>query len=383
MDVIAIDELIEAPAQSVSLSETTSFLCNHQGLQSCFRDALSKDQDSARLSTAFRCYYRVRRFMPIFVRQLLQRGRNRSFDLPEDWYIPRDFFQSLSRAIGEEPIDLIHPWPNGSQFSVVLTHDVETLQGMKNIDRMAKLEEKHGMRSSWNLVPNLYSIDQGIVNDLQQRGFEIGVHGYNHDGRLFESRREFKKRSEHINRSADRFSAKGFRAPMVHRDLELIRETLSFEYDASCFDIDPLQAMPGGVGSIWPFMINQSMVEFPYTMPQDHTLFVSLGVEDLGIWQKKLEFLKNNSGMVLLLTHPDYMDSAKRLDLYDRFLGELGQQESYWHALPRDVASWWRYREAIANQTEAQAPAANLKAVPAQIYGENGEIRIVAGSQND
>ena len=377
MDAVATNKSTESAMETDTLFSTTSFVCNDHRVVDCFRNALEKDQSDAKLSTVFRYYYRVRRFMPIFVRQILQRSRNKSFDLPNDWYIPRDFIRSLSQSIGSEPIDIVHPWPGGKQFAVVLSHDVETLQGMKNIDKMARLEEKHGMRSSWNLVPKLYPIDAGNVKDLQQRGFEIGVHGYNHDGRLFESQREFLKRSNVINDSANRFSANGFRAPMVHRDLDLIFQTLDFDYDASCFDIDPLQAMPGGVGSIWPFMIGDSMVELPYTMPQDHTLFISLGEENNNIWQRKLGFLRDNSGMVLMLTHPDYMDTAKRLDLYDRFLGELNEQNRFWHGLPRDVASWWRYREAVANQQHTSASTnQKFEAVPAKIYAENDEIRI-------
>lgn len=379
MDAIATTDSTESFKDVRSLSHAASFVCNHARVIDCFRNALEKDQADARLSTIFRYYYRVRRFMPIFVRQILQRSRNKSFDLPDDWYIPRDFIRSMSESIGSEPIDMVHPWPGGKQFAVVLSHDVETLQGMKNIDRMAKLEEKHGMRSSWNLVPKLYPIDTGIVKDLQQRGFEIGVHGYNHDGRLFESQREFLKRSNVINDSAGRFSATGFRAPMVHRDLDLILQKLDFDYDASCFDIDPLQAMPGGVGSIWPFIIGDSMVELPYTMPQDHTLFVSLGEEDSRIWQRKLEFLRDNSGMVLMLTHPDYMDTAKRLDLYDRFLGKLNEQGNFWHSLPRGVANWWKYREAIINQqTPSTQTNPEFQIVPARIHAENEEVRIVA-----
>lgn len=363
-----------------NIAQSASFVCNQEPAVSHLRSALENDQEEAVLSKAFRSYYRVRRFIPIFLRQILQRGRNKSFELPNEWYIPREFIRGLAQSLTNSDLEVIHPWPNGCQFSTVLSHDVETIDGLKNIDKMAKIEEKHGMRSSWNLVPHFYPIDEGIVKDLIQRGFEIGVHGYNHDGRLFESKRVFRKRSHAINQAAKRFSATGFRAPMVHRDLDLIDRHLKFEYDASCFDIDPLQAMPGGVGSIWPFVIRDSIVELPYTMPQDHTLFVSLGHTDTKVWQTKFDFLRRNGGMVLLLTHPDYMDSVRRLDLYDRFLGQLNEQEGVWNATPREVARWWKFRDSVAIQNEPSPTTesscgSQLASTRARMYCENEEVR--------
>jgi peptidoglycan/xylan/chitin deacetylase (PgdA/CDA1 family) len=216
---------------------------------------------------------------------------------------------------------------------------------MRNIDRVARIEEELGLRSSWNLVPYKYPIDQGLVGDLVARGFEIGVHGYNHDGLLFASRRIFFGRLPAICEAISRYSADGFRAPMVHRNLEWLQE-LPLNYDASFFDVDPFQAMPGGIGSLWPLIIGE-MVELPYTLPQDHTLFVSLGETSDIIWRKKWEVIRAWSGMGLMLTHPDYLDSPARLDVYRGFLDFVLEQNEHWHALPRDVASWWRQRDQV------------------------------------
>ncbi len=349
-----IDTTSNPTAQSSSQAShayATSFLTNHGSVGACFADALRVDQQKAKLSTSFQWYYRFRSFVPIAVRQLLQRSRNSGFELEEDWYIPRQFLSSLADAIrtdqaDQSPREVAHPWPNGKQFCLSLSHDVETAYGMRLIEKMASIEEKHGVRSSWNLVPKKYPIDPGLVRDMLARGFEFGVHGYNHDGRLFSSERVFSTRARTINQVASQFEAVGFRAPMVHRNLRLIERDLHFEYDASCFDIDPLQAMPGGVGSIWPFIVGGKIVELPYTMPQDHTLFVSLGQTDTHVWQRKLQFLKRNCGMALMLTHPDYMDSPELLQLYDRFLGDVVERQEHWHALPRDVGAWWQEREA-------------------------------------
>lgn len=301
------------------------------------------DAEAARLSPLFRTYYRLRPWLPLAVRHLLQ--RTRPVDAPPGWSLPVERIGELAaRADAAGPITMLHPWPDGTRWALVLTHDVETADGLRNCLRLAELEQEFAFRSSWNIVPYLYKIDWGIVRELRARGCEIGVHGYNHDGRLFESPATFSRRAEAINRALAEFEAVGFRAPMVHRNLEWLQQ-LNVEYDASTFDVDPFQAMPGGVGGIWPFMAGR-FVELPYTLPQDHTLLVVLGETDGHIWREKLDFLVRNQGMALLVTHPDYLQSPAQLEIYRRFLADAAERPGRWHALPREVARWWRDRQA-------------------------------------
>jgi peptidoglycan/xylan/chitin deacetylase (PgdA/CDA1 family) len=183
------------------------------------------------------------------------------------------------------------------------------------------------------------------MRDLADRGFEIGVHGYNHDGRLFSSRAEFDRRVPAINEALRSWGAVGFRAPMVHRNLRWM-QSLEIEYDASCFDADPYQAMPGGVGSVWPFIAGR-FVELPYTLAQDHTLFVVRGQRDGRIWNEKMSYVAHLNGMALVITHPDYLDSGPRLDVYRQLLLRAQGTGGMWHALPRETAAWWRDRDAL------------------------------------
>lgn len=365
-----------------------SFLSRDQRVHDVLQTALATDQVNATLSWKFSLYYRFRWLVPIFVRQMVQRNRSTNFDVRDDWFIPQATMKQLADAVSQDPVEIVHPWPDRKPYSFVVTHDVETKYGLDLIPKMAAIEEKHGFRSSWNLIPKKYKIDQGLLDDLHARGFEIGVHGYNHDGRLFESKRKFQGRSGFINQSAARFRATGFRAPMVHRDLELIVEHLDFNYDASCFDVDPFQAMSGGVGSLWPFMIDNKIVELPYTMPQDHTLFTSLCQTDTETWEKKFDYLKRNCGMVMLLTHPDYMDTQARLNLYDRFLGSIREEGQGWFTLPSQLADWWREREKAADVLESgdgnlqQLDSAFGKFAVSLLRGEGAEVRIQPTCQN-
>ncbi|MEZ6088025.1 MAG: hypothetical protein R3C05_08375, partial [Pirellulaceae bacterium] len=311
---------------------------------------LNDDIRSARLSRKFKIYYRLRPWLPIFLRQRLQRKRNRGMEVDADWYLPKDFIhdwrQAVSDVLAQQSAEtlVIHPWPEPYQFASVLTHDVETWEGVKLVPALAELEEKLGFRSAWNFIPYKYNIDAGMLDDLAARGHEIGIHGYNHDGRLFESRGTFNRRSGPINDALDRYRSIGFRAPMVHRNLTWLQQ-LNIQYDASCFDVDPFQAMPGGVGSPWPMIVGR-FVELPYTLPQDHTLLIALGETTPRIWIDKLAYLRRMSAMAMLITHPDYLDTQTRLNVYHAFLEHLSEQSDCWFALPKDVADWWRQRDA-------------------------------------
>jgi peptidoglycan/xylan/chitin deacetylase (PgdA/CDA1 family) len=324
---------------------TIRFLFGDARLDAVLSRALETDRQAAQLSPAFRVYYALRSLIPLTVRQLLQRSRR--VDASPRWYFPDAFQAALVAELAKSAggVTLIHPWPDGANFAFVPTHDVETIDGMRNVLHIADIEQELGFRSAWNIVPHKYAIDPGIVRELVDRGFEIGVHGYNHDGKLFTSRRVFDSRVPAINAALKSFDAVGFRAPMVHRNLQWL-QSLEVEYDASCFDVDPYQAMPGGVGSIWPFIAGR-YVELAYTLPQDHTLFIALGEPDERIWREKLDYLVAMRGMALVITHPDYLDSPSRVDAYRRFLLHLQETDGMWHALPREVAAWWRERDQL------------------------------------
>lgn len=320
------------------------------------------DAASAKLSAKFRLYYLLRPIIPIWLRQKLQKSRGSSMtDVPSDWYVPNAFIDDFVEALRSDcqqnsDATILHPWPKPHQMCVSLTHDVETREGVLLVDRLAKLEESYGFRSCWNFIPYKYKIEPQLIEDLKARGHEVGVHGYNHDGRLFSSRRVFEKRRTPIMDAIKKFDAVGFRAPMVHRNLEWIL-TLKSDYDASCFDVDPYQAMSGGVGSIWPFM-KQNMVELPYTLPQDHTLFIALAQNDISAWTQKLKFLRRWCGMGMLVTHPDYLDTEERFDLYRQFLEHLQEQSDVWFALPKEISAWWRRRNdsTIGNNLDVSGP---------------------------
>jgi hypothetical protein len=308
------------------------------------------------LSLARKAYYRLKPILPRpLTRRLRQlQGSGAARTSPLGWPVESRYAKFLWATIGtllastnraEAPF--IHFWPDGRKFAFVLTHDVETADGQAFVRRVADLESDFGFRSSFNFVAERYRLDCALIDSLRARGFEIGVHGLKHDGRLFSSHREFMRRATRINEHLKDLGAVGFRAPLTHRQPEWM-QALEIEYDLSFFDTDPYEPIPGGTMSIWPFEIGR-FIELPYTLVQDYTLTAVLGETTPRIWLEKVDFIESFSGLALLNSHPDYLREPASWNLYEEFLQAMQRRAgSYWHALPKDVARWWRARRQVA-----------------------------------
>ena len=263
-------------------------------------------------------------------------------------------------------------WPGGKRFAFVLTHDVETAAGQRKCWNLAHLEMDLGFRSSFNFVAEGYRPDRELHSFLLENGFEIGIHGLRHSGNMFLPARRFFEEAPKINYYLKAWKAVGFRTPSMYRNFDLIHY-LDILYDSSSFDTDPFEPYPEGLGTIFPVFISNSrdsltlesqksgpsvdalqtsggFVELPYTLPQDHTLFLLLGEKDASIWKRKLRWIYEKGGMALLNVHPDYMrfDSTEKrrltysCELYKEFLEHVRSQYegSFWHALPKEVATF-------------------------------------------
>ena len=250
-------------------------------------------------------------------------------------------------------------WPDNKTFALVLRHDVESLKGMRYCGRLLELEKSFGLKSSFNFVPERYIVPDELLDHIRNNGFEIGVHGLKHDGKLYKSKKIFLKRAEQINHYLNKWRSSGFYSPSAHHNLQWIHY-LNITYDSSTFDVDPFEPQPDGVHTIFPFVVEDSSgtntyIELPYTLPQDFTLFILMKESNIDIWCEKVDWIVKNRGMILLNTHPDYMnfDNTKNkideypVKLYTDFLQFVHSRykDQFWHALPIDVACFLQSRE--------------------------------------
>ncbi len=299
-----------------------------------------------------RAYYFLKPLIPRPIQLAIRRARAATMRIPDfpGWPIEPILvrkvqeYMRLTCNLAGGTFHRMSWWPGGSTASFVITHDIETAAGLRQARLLAETEHELGFVSSWNLVPERYPIDWNAVSDLRSLGCEIGVHGFSHDGKLFNSYRGFQRRAGRINLCARSWGAVGFRSEATLRNVKWLPE-LMFDYDSSYPDTDPYEPQPGGCCSIWPYFLGR-LVELPITLPQDHTLFEILGHKDISLWKNKADWLLEQGGMVLIDVHPDYMASPERLSLYRKFLEFMKEKKFLWHALPRDVARWWRDRDA-------------------------------------
>ncbi len=293
-----------------------------------------------RFSVKQKVYYNfIRPILPISFRQKLQERVNSKIKWKKD-FIDDELVAVLLHD--KETSDTVTKfmYKGDKDCAIVLTHDVEEQHGFDFIPKVIELEQKYGFKSSWNIVPYKYKIDEGILRVIRNEDHEIGIHGYNHDGKLYYSEKIFNERVPYINDAIKKYVAVGFRSPQVHRNLIWLQK-LDIQYDASCFDYDPFQPFPGGTGSIWPF-ITGKFVELPYTLPQDHTMFYVLKQKDISIWKNKADWVARNKGVILLITHPDYLMERNHLEMYEELLKYIKTFNNALYCLPREMAEWWR-----------------------------------------
>ena len=263
-----------------------------------------------------------------------------------------EHFREELRRTGAARVPFVNFWPERRRFAAVLTHDVEGPAGIENIPRVLEVERRHGFVSSWNFCAEWYPIPDEAFAAVRAAGCEIGLHGILHDGLLFSSRETFERNLPKIHSYLERWGAVGFRSPATHRNADWMPE-LGCLYDTSFPDTDPFEPQSGGCCSIFPYFLDD-LVELPITLVQDHTLWEILRERSIDRWREKSEWIVRHHGLINVIVHPDYVVRQDRLDLYEEFLAYLATLRDGWHALPRDVAAWWRERAALAAPAGAE-----------------------------
>jgi hypothetical protein len=299
-----------------------------------------------------RAYFRVKPYLPKNLRWALRRIR-----IPVIMRRNSDVWP-IDTSAADKP-EHWQGWPEGKQFALVFTHDVESAQGLAKVRDLAALECEHGFRSSFNFIPEgPYEDPVELRAWLESNGFEVGVHDLNHDGHLYESRESFSKKAKSINHYLGKWGAVGFRSGFMLHQLDWLHE-LNVLYDASTFDTDPFEPQPEGSHTIFPFhvrppagVMGPGYVELSYTLPQDSTLFILLREKTPEIWKRKLDWIARNGGLALVNIHPDYIcfqdcgeeDSCYPVSLLQEFMGYIRSNygNAYWNPLARELATWYR-----------------------------------------
>ncbi|MBN1671583.1 MAG: polysaccharide deacetylase family protein [Kiritimatiellae bacterium] len=268
------------------------------------------------------------------------------------WPIDRtlEVLLGLLRAAGRTCPDVITELPlaPGRRYVVCLTHDVDSRAGYERIERFLDLERKYGVTATYNIPGARYEVDRRRLSALVEAGFEIGLHGHDHSGRLaFLGEEEIGARIREGLQRFDGLDVCGFRSPMLLRSAPLFRALEgAVLYDSSVPDSGTFAggAPFDGCASVFPFRRGK-LLEIPVTMPSDADLqLCGWRADRIGaLWMRKLDWIAAQGGVAVLVTHPEpqFGGDPRMLACYEQVLrrvaGDPGAQVMTGKALARAV----------------------------------------------
>jgi peptidoglycan/xylan/chitin deacetylase (PgdA/CDA1 family) len=227
---------------------------------------------------------------------------------------------------------------------VLLTHDLESAEGLENLVKLfLDLEESVGARSTNFIVPCAWAIDHVLLQEVKDRGNEIGVHGHDHSNlTAFCDQEEQNNRLKAALSLIDQYSIIGYRSPSLLRTRRLLYNLKEFYiYDTSIpTSGGPFPVPNNGCASARPFWV-EDISEVPLSMPRDGTM-IFLGYSPqaiLDVWIRCAKEISLSGGVVVLLTHCEsrFSGNESMLKAYRRFLEFLAVSDQYIWSSPEEV----------------------------------------------
>jgi len=223
---------------------------------------------------------------------------------------------------------------NQENTRLILTHDIDTKDGFLWVKKIAKLEMEYGFRSIFNVVGQKYQIDYDILDWLIENGFEIGLHGYNHDNKLiFLPESEIRRRIESCRGIMELYDIKNFRSPSWFRNIKLFNVIKDyFLFDYSYLDTDIL-CPSGNGGCFWTKTFSLSdLIHIPTTIPFEAPLYFNYSPDKLvNFWEPKIRWLQKCKGNIVVITHtdPNFSGNKRMLKVYEKLLILLSKIKNY------------------------------------------------------
>ena len=322
-----------------------------------YPDSVSTERGYEKLQR--KLYYLLRPLTNLTVRRRIQKFHARNWEerpFPR-WPVDTTVESICERLLllsmeaqGVDQVPFVWFWPGGARGCVMMTHDVENEAGRNFCAELMDLDDSFGIKASFQIVPEgRYAVSSEFLETIRKRGFEVGIQDLNHDGRLFDNRREFLRRVALINRYATDYAAKGFRAAVLYRKPEWY-DSLNFSFDMSIPNVAHLDPQRGGCCTVMPYFVGD-ILELPVTTIQDYTLFHLLKQRSIDLWKTQIELILGKSGMATFIIHPDYVMEPDTKSVYKallRHLRNLREERHIWFGLPSDVDAWWRARSKMS-----------------------------------
>jgi peptidoglycan/xylan/chitin deacetylase (PgdA/CDA1 family) len=210
-------------------------------------------------------------------------------------------------------------------------HDVDTGGFLKRGERdpLFRIEQKHGIRSTWFVPTAFLGETKKRVEFLLQSGHEVGWHGHNHDHRLPFS--PFAEQRVGILRKSWLCETENYPAGM--RTPRLLKSNHLFELlDQNCSDLRYDTSFLQGIVpyDLWANGRKTNILEVPITVPTDIVVWNVL--DSVPSSQRAAKILQTQiartkklievGGVISIVTHPetDLSEQPELLDVYDQYL---------------------------------------------------------------
>jgi len=238
---------------------------------------------------------------------------------------------------------------NGKRYTCLITHDVETRNGLQKAEGIKKLEEKYDVPSAWYIPSKHYELNLETIKKLANHG-EIGVHGTKHDGELTQlPEQKLIKRLLEAKQTLEKIvnrSVKGYRAPLLQHSHGILRglKEAGYSYDTSIPTWEPKHPRTmrsHGLGTTYPMFFG-GVTEIPVSVVQDHQLLYVLGLkpkDTIAMWLSMMVVIRELCGCCVLLSHPEYkLFEMNNTVIYEELLNYLVSDEQVWLTTPKQLA---------------------------------------------
>ena len=235
------------------------------------------------------------------------------------------------------------PAGDGAPVPLLLTHDVDTAEGLAALPRLLAVEESLGLASLTFVVTHRYAWKREDLAQWATRGHAFGVHDTTHDNRLaYLPPADVDARIARAQAALGPLDSGAFRAPAFLRSASLYEGIARrVRIDFSTNDAALVWPHPGdGLGSPFPVR-HRTLAVVPTTLPRDGEL-LALGLDraaTLDLCRRKASQLARVGAPAVLLTHPDptFTDTARRIDAYGDLLGWLRSSGRFRLAPPAET----------------------------------------------
>jgi hypothetical protein len=251
----------------------------------------------------------------------------------------------LLKAGDVKRVPFVWFWPDGAPSCTMMTHDVEGRRGLEFLSTLMELDDRFGIKASYQLIPEGSECLPQYAAAIRERGCEVNLHDLNHDGLLYRDRAVFLDRARRINEYAREFGCQGFRSGAMYREQSWYG-AFDFEFDMSVPSVAHLEPQRGGCCTVMPYFVGD-ILELPLTTAQDYSMFFILGDYSTALWQTQIEMIRARHGLVSVIAHPDYLVGDKERRVYTQLLERLAalrDDKQTWMARPGEINRWWRAR---------------------------------------